>query len=251
MNVTGDNTIQRSKESTGIPKLDLVIGGGLLRPSITALVGAPGTGTTGFCKSFIVSSLKRGRDVILICGDEPLNHYMRHFDAVESFDVKSYLEQGKLFLVDLYKLCTELLGISDYTDLASVENASLQIMMSRATEYVKSKANRQPHDFNIVVDSLTAFSPFIGIRDSGRAILEGQRLAREGNHVILVTAHEGVLESNLVQEIRKQAHNVIRMRTRWTKSFLERQVIIEKFSFVEIKQPILKYAITDTGVEAV
>jgi KaiC/GvpD/RAD55 family RecA-like ATPase len=248
MDALRGNGVSRSVESTGIPRLDSVIGGGLLRPSITALVGAPGAGTTSFCKSFIVSSLKRGRNVILICGDESPDHYMRYFDKIESFDIASYVQQRRLFAVDLYEYCTELHGIHDLADLASIESVSLQIVISSMREALISKLNRQPQDFNIVIDSFTSFAPFIGVRDSDRAVLEGQRIARTGNHVIMVTAHEGVLEGNLVQQIRKLAQNVIRMRTRWVRSELERQMIIEKLSFMEIKQPILEYTISSTGV---
>jgi KaiC/GvpD/RAD55 family RecA-like ATPase len=251
LDATEEIDFTKLRESTGIPKLDWLIGGGFLRPSITALVGAPGTGTTSFCKSFIVSSLKRGRNVILVCGDEPPNHYMRYFGKVESFEVESYLQQGRLFAVDMYQLCTEHLGIRDYSDLVSVESASLREIISRARELVINEANRQPQNFNMVIDSLTAFSPFIGIRDSSRALLEGQRFARKGNHVIIVTAHEGVLEGNLVQEVRKLAHNVIRMRARWVRSSLERRMIIEKLSFMEIREPILEYQISDAGLKVI
>jgi KaiC/GvpD/RAD55 family RecA-like ATPase len=244
------NNVQ-PRESTGINRLDEVLGGGFPRPSIIAVIGAPGSGTTSFCKQFIVSSLRGGRRVLVVCGDEPSEHYMRNFDSMESFDIERYKKEKKLFIFDVYEAFTQFLGINDYTNLELNEGSPIDTIMPMARKYFGDQADQPPTGFNIVLDSITSLSPFIGLRDIYKAILEAQQVARAGNHVLVFTGHEGALEGNFVQALRKYVNGVIRMRMRWVRTKLEREMIIEKMGFTEIKQPVVGFNITDTGIDVV
>lgn len=237
------------RESTGIQKLDEVISGGLPRPSTIAVIGPPGTGTTSLCKNFVVSSLIRGRRVLVALGDEPPYHYLRNFDSMKSFDVKSYVEQKRLFLLDVYAEFAQAIGMQSLSDLSALESVPAEKIMLSARGSGEEQIGPDFKDFNIVTDSLTAFSPFIGIRDVHRVILAAQTLATENNHVMIYTAHEGALEGNLTQVIRQYADGVIRMRKRWVRGSLRREMVIEKMRFTEITEPVLEYRITDEGVE--
>jgi len=249
VNLTGKDNSSSARESTGIPRLDEVIGGGFPRPSIVAIIGAPGCGTTSFCKRFVVSSLLRGRRVMMIPADEPDQHYLRHFESIQSFDIRSHIQSKKLVVFDLYEKFTEYLGIRDYTDLEFVKDAPLATITMAGQEFVMNEIGQEPRKFNIVIDSLTALSPFIGLRGIHVAIHEAQNIVRARNHIIIMTAHDGVLEGNIVQALRQYADSVIRMRMRWVRSELKREMIIEKVSFTEIRQPVLEFKITNLGIE--
>jgi KaiC/GvpD/RAD55 family RecA-like ATPase len=244
------NNIQ-PRESTGINRLDEVLGGGFPRPSIIAIIGAPGSGTTSFCKQFIASSLLGGRRVLVACGDEPPEHYLRNFDSIESFDAERYKKEKKLFILDVYEAFTQFFGITDYTDLHLGEGSPIDTILPIARKHISDQADAPPTGFNVVLDSITSLSPFIGLRDIYRAILEGRQIARAGNHVFLFTGHEGALEGNFVQAMRKYVDGVIRMKMRWVRTRLKREIIIEKMGFTEIKQPVVEFKITDTGIEVV
>jgi circadian clock protein KaiC len=237
------------RESTGIPKLDEVIGGGLPRPSTTAVIGPPGTGTTSLCKNFVVSSLLRGRRVLVALGDEPPYHYLRNFDGMKSFEVKSYVEQKKLFILDSYAEFAQAIGMQALTDLSALESVPAEKIMLSTRSLGREQIGPDTKDLNIVTDSLTAFSPFIGIRDMHNVILAAQTLATESNYVMIYTAHEGALEGNLTQVIRQYADGIIRLRKRWVRGILRREMVIEKMRFTEITEPVLEYRITDEGIE--
>jgi KaiC/GvpD/RAD55 family RecA-like ATPase len=102
---------------------------------------------------------------------------------------------------------------------------------------------------NIVTDSITALSPFIGIREVHKMILAAQDSATQNNFVMIFTAHEGALEGNLIQVVRQYADGIIRMRTRWVRGRVRREMVIEKMRFTEIGEPVLEYRINDEGIE--
>nr|MDO8135502.1 ATPase domain-containing protein [Candidatus Njordarchaeum guaymaensis] len=237
------------RESTGITRLDEVIGGGFPRPSVVAIIGAPGCGTTSFCKQFVVSSLLRGRKVHLVPADEPDHHYLRHFKSIKSFDIESHLHSKRLVVMDLYGKFAEYLGIRDFSDLESVKDVPTATIALAAQKSVADEVKEELRNFNIVIDSLTAISPFIGVRGIHAAIHAAQNLVRAHNHILILTAHDGALEGNFVQALRQYADSVIRMRMRWVRSELKREMIIEKVSFTEIRQPVLEFNITDSGIE--
>jgi KaiC/GvpD/RAD55 family RecA-like ATPase len=251
MTLTVKDYSSMPRESTGIARLDEVIGGGFPRPSIVAIIGAPGCGTTSFCKQFVVSSLLRGRNVHLIPADESDHHYLRHFKSVQSFDIESYSNSKRLVVVDLYGKFAEYLGIRDFSDLESVKDTPIATIALATRKSVADEVKQELKNFNIVIDSLTALSPFVGVRGIHTAMNEAQNIVREHNHLLILTAHDGALEGNFVQALRQYADSVIRMRMRWVRSELKREMIIEKVSFTEIRQPVLEFNITDSGIEIV
>jgi KaiC/GvpD/RAD55 family RecA-like ATPase len=238
-----------SRDSTGIDRLDEILAGGFPRPSVTALIGAPGCGTTSFCKRFVASSLKAGRRVLLVCADEPTQHYLRNFDSIESFDTSRFIEEKKLFTLDAYEAFTSSLGIHDYTNLQFRETSILDTVLPLTNNRIRDEAGPPYDGFNIVIDSITALAPFIGLRDVYQAILETQKLARECNHIFLFTGHDGALEGNFVQALRKHVDGVITMRMHWVRTRLVREMIIEKMGFTEIKQPVIPFRIGEDGIE--
>jgi KaiC/GvpD/RAD55 family RecA-like ATPase len=239
------------RESTGIPKLDEVIGGGFSRPSIVAVIGAPGSGTTSFCKGFAVSSLLQGRKVVLLPADEPDHQYLRHFKSLQSLDVDSLIESKKLVVLDLYKKHIENLGIRNLADLESMRDLPVADAATAVTKMLQSEAKYELRNLNVVIDSITALSPFLGLRGIHSAIREAQKIVRGHNHLLVLTAHDGALEGNFVQALRQYADSVIRMRMRWVRSELKREMIIEKVSFTEIREPVLEFKITDAGIEII
>ena len=229
--------------------MDEAIHGGLPRPSITALIGPPGAGTTSFCKSFVVSSLLRGMKVLIALGDEPPDHYMRNFDSVKSLDMRSYVDQKRLFFLDEYSEYAGASGMKALGDLSVPEDLQAQKIMLASKNSMAKQMGVDTKRLNVVTDSITALSPFIGIREVHRVVLDAQASAAEFNHVMIFAAHEGALEGNFVQILKQYADGVIRLRSRWVRGKLRREMLIEKMRFTEITEPVLEYRINDDGIE--
>jgi len=115
--------------STGIPKLDSLMEGGLLKNSMTLLTGGTGTGKTIFCLQFLWEGLQKGEPcVFLSLEEEPedIKADARQF----GWDLDKYEEKGlfRIMFHDPFE-----------TDVSSV--------LVNQIEYIKAK--------RLVVDSMS------------------------------------------------------------------------------------------------
>ena len=90
--------------STGIPKLDELLQGGLPKRSVTLVSGPPGSGKSIFCFHFINAGIKNGEKCLYISVDQNVKNMLIHANAV-GFDFVSAIEKGLLRMthIDLEK----------------------------------------------------------------------------------------------------------------------------------------------------
>lgn len=79
---TNDYRIYTQRLSTGIPRLDSMLEGGLLRGSATLVTGAPGTSKTTLAGKFAEAACKRGERALYICFDEAGKEIVRNLRSV-------------------------------------------------------------------------------------------------------------------------------------------------------------------------
>ncbi len=73
--------------STGLPGLDAVLGGGLNRPTLVAIVGAPGAGKTILASQIIFHAARQGlQTLVLTAFSEGNDQYISHLRNLEFFD---------------------------------------------------------------------------------------------------------------------------------------------------------------------
>ncbi|HVA92316.1 MAG TPA: ATPase domain-containing protein [Chloroflexota bacterium] len=74
-------------DPTGVPSLDLVLGGGLLRGSLTILVGPPGCGKTTLACQLAFAAARAGRRVLILTAfSEPTSKLLAHLSVYSFFD---------------------------------------------------------------------------------------------------------------------------------------------------------------------
>ncbi|HEX17409.1 MAG TPA: hypothetical protein ENG60_03260 [Thermoplasmatales archaeon] len=90
--------------STGIPKLDELIQGGLPKGSVTLVSGPPGSGKSIMCFHFIDAGLRNGERCLYISVDQKIENLLIHANAV-GFDFVPAIEKKLLRLahIDLEK----------------------------------------------------------------------------------------------------------------------------------------------------
>jgi KaiC/GvpD/RAD55 family RecA-like ATPase len=83
--------------TTGIPGLDELIEGGLVKGSTTLVSGAAGTGKTIFCSQFIMEGLKNDETCMFITLEEKPQDII---DDVKRFgwDFRKYIDEKKMYL---------------------------------------------------------------------------------------------------------------------------------------------------------
>jgi circadian clock protein KaiC len=83
--------------SSGIPRLDAVLGGGYLRGSSTLVSGAPGTSKSSLGASFLLAACEAGKTALLVSFDESASQIVSHMRSI-GLDLRPHLESGALVI---------------------------------------------------------------------------------------------------------------------------------------------------------
>lgn len=96
--VTPTTTAERV--STGVARLDSMLGGGYYRGSSILISGRPGTGKTILTGAFSAAACARGERVVLATFDEPCGQLLRNLRSV-GVDLAPHVESGALVVLEL------------------------------------------------------------------------------------------------------------------------------------------------------
>lgn len=88
---------------TGIVGLDEMMGGGIPKGHIVAVIGPPGTGKSTFALQFIYSGLKNNEDCVYLSLEEDTDNII-NTAAILGWDLKPYITSKKLAIVHLSTL---------------------------------------------------------------------------------------------------------------------------------------------------
>lgn len=83
--------------SSGVDRLDSMLGGGYYRGGAVLLSGAPGTAKTTLCGSFILAACKRGERSLIVGFDETSHEVVRNLRSI-GIDLGPYVASGILHM---------------------------------------------------------------------------------------------------------------------------------------------------------
>lgn len=87
--------VTTERASTGIERLDQMLGGGYYRRSSVLVSGAPGTAKSTLCGSFVEAACQRGERALYVSFDESASEIIRNLASV-NIHLAPYLESGLL-----------------------------------------------------------------------------------------------------------------------------------------------------------
>ncbi|RYF17419.1 MAG: circadian clock protein KaiC [Comamonadaceae bacterium] len=158
--------------SSGVPKLDELMGGGLPYGSSTLFTGPSGVGKTTTAMACTLAALKRGGRAVYYLFDEGLSTFLIRGRAL-GMDLGSYLESGHLRVVPL--------------DPAEVTPGEFAHMVQHAVEDEGAQL--------VVIDSLNAYLQ--AMPGSKYLLLQMHELLSYLNHrnvvTLMILGHHGVL----------------------------------------------------------
>jgi circadian clock protein KaiC len=96
--------------SSGIPRLDAMLGGGYFRGSVTLISGAPGTAKTTLAGAFVSAACARGERALFVSFDESGSQIVRNLRSV-SIDLEAGRTAG---LLEIYAVRTEARGAEEH-----------------------------------------------------------------------------------------------------------------------------------------
>lgn len=85
----------RNQLSSGLPKLDALLGGGLEEGTSTLVVGPPGTGKSSLAAQFVVAANRRAEKTAMFLFEESVNNLLHRTDGL-AMDLRSSLDNGML-----------------------------------------------------------------------------------------------------------------------------------------------------------
>jgi circadian clock protein KaiC len=89
--------------STGVERLDSMLGGGYLRGSSILITGAPGTAKSSLAGAFIEAACKRGERTLYVSFDEAANEIIRNLASI-NIHLEPYVKSG---ILRMYSAKTE------------------------------------------------------------------------------------------------------------------------------------------------
>jgi circadian clock protein KaiC len=88
------------RSSSGIPRLDSLLGGGYSRGSSILISGSPGTSKTSLAANFAAAACANGETALFVSFDESGNQIVANMRSI-GLDLAPYVESGKLIMSSL------------------------------------------------------------------------------------------------------------------------------------------------------
>jgi len=123
-------TIERI--STGIPKLDELLQGGLPKNSITLVSGAPGSGKSILCFHFISGGIKKGKKCLYVTADQEKENILLHSGTL-GFNFQAAIDDNllKIIYVD-----PETAGVYHRLEAVMMEDEFERVVIDSLSQFV-------------------------------------------------------------------------------------------------------------------
>ncbi|HEX6298752.1 MAG TPA: circadian clock protein KaiC [Burkholderiales bacterium] len=214
-----DHEVSNERVSSGIPRLDAMLGGGYYRGSSVLVSGTAGTGKTTLAASFAHETAKRGERCLYLAFEESPKQLARNMRTV-GLDLDRFIGKGvlrmhasrptfhglEMHLVQIHKMVTEFRPtavvidpISNFSSSGTASDASL--MLLRLIDFLKA------HQITAFLTHLTGGGRATEATDVGISsiidtwlLLRDIELGGERNRGLYVLKSRGMKHSNQIRE---------------------------------------------------
>jgi circadian clock protein KaiC len=266
--------------SSGVERLDAMLGGGYYRGAAILLSGAPGTAKTTLSGSFIQAACKRGEKTLFVGFDEPSHEIVRNLRSV-GIDLAPYIASGLLHMQSIRSsLCgaEEHIGtLRDLIDKLQPRCLVIDPLSAIINSDVDASRRRMPEQLLGLTKAAGITIVCTSLLDGNDALSEGSSIqvstvadtwihisyavmGGERNRALTIVKSRGTEHSNQVRELVLSADGItladvyraggeVLMGTaRWQKEAEERAM--EEFQIASVAQERLELELAEAEVNA-
>jgi KaiC domain protein len=202
--------------STGIPKLDELLAGGVPEGFLVALVGMPGTGKTVACLHFVWAGLRSGESCIYVTTEESRESIVRQAQQFK-MDFQSALKDGRLIVIDAL--------MREKEDEWSLREVTVEEMLDKVIAAKKALGRSCKR---LVIDSMSAFWLKAPVRAREQSYTVKRVLNRWGFTIYATSQYAITTGSAFGWGIEHVADGIIHFKRSVANGVLRRYLIIEK-----------------------
>ena len=232
--------------STGIPKLDRCMGGGIPRGLDVILHGDPGSGKTTFAIQFIKEGLKNGENCIFVELDILIRDLKRKMTLL-GLDYKKYIEKEKLIIVD--GVSGKRLG-ADITDRFSIKDPR---DLNAIAKVINDAKHELGDEGRIVIDSWASIALNFPVESRGLIRFTEAFIveARNSGYTSLIITDFSI-DDKLMRILRHITSGFIELITKFGENLSKRRyILIHNLQFTPHVETPIPYIISDKGIEIV
>jgi len=205
-----------SRLSTGIPKLDELLAGGIPEGFFVALVGQPGTGKTIACLHFAWSGILCGEKCIYVTTEESRESIIRQAEQFE-MDFSEAITEGRILIIDAL--------MREREDEWSLREVTVEEMIDKviaAKKYLGKGVKR------LIIDSMSAFWLRAPVKAREQSYFVKRVLSKWHFTIYATSQYAITTKSAFGWGIEHVADGIIHFRRRVIGGRLVRYIIIEK-----------------------
>ncbi|HEU4709413.1 MAG TPA: ATPase domain-containing protein [Methylophilaceae bacterium] len=217
------------QRSSGLDRLDELLGGGLEEGTSTIVTGAPGTGKSSLASQLVSASIARGQPAAMFVFEESANLLINRTKAI-NIDLQTPYEQGQLIIqqIDAAEMSP---GQFSQTVADAVENHGVRIVV---IDSLNGYMNAMPNEQSLAVHLHELLS----------------YLGQKGVMTILVGVHHGMIGNIMSSagETSYLADNVIMIRNFEFQGEVRQAISVFKKRAGAHERTIREFAISDKGI---
>jgi circadian clock protein KaiC len=218
--LTLDHPVSSERISTGVPRLDAMMGGeGYYRGSSILVSGTAGTGKSSLAATFVDAACRRGERALYFAFEESRNQIIRNMRSL-GIDLEPWVEQGllrfatarptlfglEMHLVTIHKAIEEFQPAAVVVDpisnlMTSASTLEVKAMLTRLIDYLKGK------QITALCTDLTTASSGLEQTDVGMSslmdawlLLKAIEEKGERNRGLYILKSRGMAHSNQIRE---------------------------------------------------